>query len=228
MRILAISDIHANYAALERVLEEAPEFDLIICSGDIVGYGPSPNECIEALRKENIVCVKGNHDHAMISGETIYLNRVAKEAISIQNDVIQEANLKWLRKLPEHSSPLLEEKRTYIVHGSPQQPYREYLHPENIQNKANYLHNLTGSQLIILGHTHIPVIHPTEKGLIINPGSVGQPRDGNPMASYMHIELDETPKVSHGRIEYNIDQVTEKMEKLGFPSSLAIRLIRGW
>jgi len=228
MRILAIADIHANYAALERVLEEAPEYDLIICSGDIVGYGPSPNECIEALRKENTICVKGNHDHAMVSGETIYLNGVAKEAISIQNDVILDTNLKWLRKLPEYSSTLLEEKKTYIVHGSPKQPYREYLHPENIQNNATNLHNITGSQLIFLGHTHIPVIHPTANGLIINPGSVGQPRDGNPMASYMHIELDESLRVSHGRIEYNIDQVTEKMEKLGFPSSLAIRLIRGW
>jgi len=228
MRILAIADIHANYAALERVLEEAPEYDLIICSGDIVGYGPSPNECIEALRKENTICVKGNHDYAMVSGETIYLNRVAKEAISIQNDVILESNLKWLRKLPKYSSPLLAEKKAYIVHGSPKQPYREYLHPENIQNNATNLHNITGSQLIFLGHTHIPVIHPTANGLIINPGSVGQPRDGNPMASYMHIELDESLRVSHGRIEYNIDQVTEKMEKLGFPSSLAIRLIRGW
>ena len=228
MRLLAIADIHANYEALKRVLMEAPEYDLIICSGDIVGYGPSPNECIEALRKENTICVKGNHDHAMTSGETIYLNRVAKEALNIQNDVILDENLKWLRKLPEYSSPLLGDKKAFIVHGSPKQPYREYLHPENIQNTATNLHKFTGSQLIFLGHTHIPVIHPTSNGIIINPGSVGQPRDGNPMASYMHVELDESPKVTHGRIEYNIDRVTEKMERLGFPSSLAIRLIRGW
>ena len=228
MRILAISDIHANYAALERVIEESPEYDLIICSGDIVGYGPSPNECIEALRNENTVCVKGNHDHAITTGETTYLNRVAKDAINLQSDIIYSTHLQWLRKLPEYASPILEDNKTYIVHGSPQQPYREYLHPENIQQKADNLHNVTGSQLIFLGHTHIPSIHFTEKGLIINPGSVGQPRDGNPMASYMHIEIDETPRVFHGRIEYNVDQVTEKMEKLGFPSSLAIRLYSGW
>ena len=227
MRLLVVSDIHANHTALRRVLEEVPDIDTIICAGDITGYGPRPNECIETLKRLRAVCVKGNHDEAATSGDTTHLNTYAAKAMDIQRGILKSSNLEWLNNTPKRITVNMDNIRIHVVHGSPWNPYREYLYPDDIKRRAEELLDYVGTDMLVLGHTHHPCIHQTEHGFIINPGSVGQPRDGDPKASYMTVDTNRPHKVIHGRIDYDINLVTERIHALGIPKMLALRLHRG-
>jgi len=244
MRYLIISDIHSNLVAFEAVLADAGSFDKVWCLGDMVGYGPDPNECVERLQDLPHVCVIGNHDWAALGKLDLEnFNPEARKACLWTRDQLWPSNLGYLAALPES---LVEEGFT-LVHGSPRHPIWEYILSPSIA-RANF--ECFDTRFCLVGHTHVPIIyrhHPDnphraydtlipsldarlvlgEDRLIINPGSVGQPRDGDPRASYAILDSDELT-LEYRRIPYPIEVTQARMVKRGLPLRLIIRLGYGW
>jgi predicted phosphodiesterase len=246
MRYLVISDIHANLPAFNAVLEDAEgKYDKVWCLGDVVGYGPYPNECIELLKRLDPLCIAGNHDWAVLGKLDVDdFNPDARHVSLWTRNELTESNQQFIQKLPV---ALIQEERFTLVHGSPRHPIWEYiLYPAVAQ--VNFDHFST--RYCLVGHTHSPVIFyapersngicqvhvPSnnngpvslgERRLILNPGSVGQPRDGDPRASYGILDV-ENLTFEYRRIPYPIADVQERMQELGFPSRLINRLSFGW
>jgi|YelNatPaOPRAMG01_1025707.scaffolds.fasta_scaffold04889_8 predicted phosphodiesterase len=247
MRYLIISDIHSNLEALEAVLKDAEgRYEAVLCLGDIVGYGPSPNECIERVRGlPSLSCVAGNHDWAAISKIGIEdFNPDARAATIWTQKTLTPVSSAYLHSLPEKI--VLEEKIT-IAHGSPRYPIWEYI-LSTLTALENFRHFETPWCLV--GHSHVPVIFafreskpnfcdafiPPENEpffldpdfrFIINPGSVGQPRDGDPRASYALLDS-EKGVVELRRVAYPVEKTQAMMEKVGLPPRLIARLSFGW
>lgn len=244
MRYLIISDIHANLAALEAVLDSASDFDKIWCLGDLVGYGPDPNECIDKLREFDHLCVAGNHDWAVLGKLDLDdFNPDAQKASRWTQAQLTSDNRDYLESLP---TTLIEEGFT-LAHGSPRQPVWEYVLYPSVA-RSNFEH--FGTQFCFIGHTHIPVIFqlvPQEFGeycqmvqpslngptsleeyrQIINSGSVGQPRDGDPRASYALLDIEHLT-IEYQRVPYPIEKTQQRMTEADLPSRLVNRLSYGW
>jgi predicted phosphodiesterase len=242
MRILVISDIHANFIALEAVMASVIYVDAVWCLGDLVGYGPDPNECIERIRAlPNLTCLMGNHDAAVSVDKNIdKFNDEAEEAIYYSKRVISPSNLKYLKSLPERT----ETKMVTMTHGSPRNPVWEYL-IDPFTAMMNFAYFET--QLAIVGHTHLPVMFTVaENGedvrrkfikadeevklngrAILNPGSVGQPRDHDPRASYGIFDPEEMTWKIH-RVSYDIESVQKRIIAAGLPERQSLRLAEGW
>lgn len=229
LRLLVVSDIHSNLTALERVLEDAGGFDGLICAGDIVGYGPDPGICVEAVKNLGAMCVSGNHDYAASTGDSSNLNAYAAEAIAINRRLMNAGQVAWLGRLPRRIAVELEGVSVVVVHGSPGRPLMEYVYPSEARMRAEEFYEATGSDLLIMGHTHVPFIHRSGDRILLNPGSVGQPRDGDPRTSYMLVDLDDRKmEATHKRVEYDIEAVAKRIRRLGIPKMLARRLFQGW
>jgi predicted phosphodiesterase len=246
MRYLIISDIHSNLAAFKAVMDDAEgRYDKVWCLGDVVGYGPDPNECIELLAGLDHLCIAGNHDWAVLGKLDVDdFNPDARHVSLWTRSVLTESNHRYLQELPV---ALIPEEQFTLVHGSPRHPIWEYiLYPAVAQ--VNFDHFST--HYCLVGHTHSPVIFyaPEEPGgicrayvpsanngpeplnnqrLILNPGSVGQPRDGDPRASYGILDVDNLT-FEYRRIPYPIAETQERMQQLSFPSRLINRLSFGW
>lgn len=245
MRYLVLSDIHANLAALESVLADAclDSMDGIWCLGDVVGYGPSPNECIARLLEfPEHLCVAGNHDWAAISRISIAeFNPSAQVACRWTGEELSGDNAAYLSSLPTR----IVEDKCILVHGSPREPIWEYIiYPSTAQLNFQFF----DTQLCFVGHTHAPAIFREETStqkfeisipvpghsiridderLIINPGSVGQSRDGDPRAAYMIFDA-EARIMEYQRVAYDISSTQELMIERGLPESLVSRLNFGW
>jgi diadenosine tetraphosphatase ApaH/serine/threonine PP2A family protein phosphatase len=243
MRILIISDIHANYVAFDAVLEHAKgQWDYVWCLGDVVGYGPAPNECVDRLKELPHLCLAGNHDWAALDRLDIRtFNPDARRAVEWTRDTLTEANTRWLEALP---TTFVIGQYT-LVHASPREPIWEYI-LEPLVAALNFPHFET--PYCFVGHTHQPVIYQmlSETGeteshrpvydepillnghrLIVNPGSVGQPRDTDPRAAYAILDF-EKGIFEHRRIEYNIAETQRQMRNAGLPERLIARLEHGW
>jgi diadenosine tetraphosphatase ApaH/serine/threonine PP2A family protein phosphatase len=242
MRYAIIADIHANLEALTAVLhdiERKGKIDELWCLGDVVGYGPDPGPCIEIIRRYGNVCVAGNHDLAVIGRvDTRYFNPHAAAAVSWTAKQLSPGNVQYLEKLP-----LTIEKGDFtLVHGSPMDPVFEYIISGGIAAR-NFPRFKTTYCLV--GHSHQPVSFKEENGgavpigltpgvgvilaktrMIINPGAVGQPRDGDPQAAYMIFE-DEASIIRLIRVPYDIETTQQKIMKAGLPVHLATRLKEG-
>ena len=242
MRALILSDIHSNLEALKSVIESAGKgsgFDQVWQFGDLVGYGPDPSECIDIIRDYDAAGVAGNHDLAAIGKLSVEaFNAYASMAALWTTEQLSQEQTKYLGSLPLK----VELEDFTIVHGSPRDPVWEYV-VTPAAAAASFLH-LNTSRCFV-GHSHIPFLcRPQGDGavflefpldtpiplgsgpLIINPGSVGQPRDGDPRASYA-IYDSEQMTVYHHRAEYDIPKVQEKMQDRGLPKFLADRLTDG-
>jgi predicted phosphodiesterase len=242
MRCLILSDIHGNLQAFEAVLADAGEFDMVWCLGDVIGYGPQPNQCIEKLKGFSCICVAGNHDLAAINKLDISaFNPDALRACLWTREQLTLANWAFVESLPER---LFRDDFT-LVHGSPRHPIWEYVSHEVVA-AASFPHFDTTYCLV--GHTHVPIIYRyagssvncdayawplnepmalTEDRLLINPGAVGQPRDGDPRASYVVLD-DEKNVIEYRRVEYDVEATQHLMSSLGLPGRLAARLSVGW
>jgi len=228
MRILVVSDIHSNKTALSRVLSVASDFNVVLCSGDIVGYGPDPNECVEELMRLPARCIAGNHDRAAATGDTSRLNRYAVKAIAINREMLRPRPLQWLRGLPTHLQMEAEGRKIAVFHGSPDDPTWEYVYPNEATERAESYFNRTGADIIVHGHTHIPFTLTEGRSVFLNPGSVGQPRDGDPRASYATIEIEGGEVEARiSRVAYDVEEVASRIQDLGIPEFLASRLSRG-
>lgn len=243
MRVLVISDIHANLTAFQTVLEDAKgEWDYVWCLGDVVGYGPDPNECVDLLRSLPHLCLAGNHDWAALNRLDIRtFNPDARKAVQWTQDTLRPDVVEYLEALP---TTFVIDNYT-LAHGSPREPVWEYI-LEPLIAALNFQKFETDYCLV--GHTHQPVIYQqmSEDGdtkavapsygkkrmlnghrQIINPGSVGQPRDANPKAAYAVLDL-ETDAFEHRRISYNIKAVQSRMREADMPERLVMRLEHGW
>jgi len=246
MRYLVISDIHANLVAFDAVLDAAAGmFDKIWCLGDVVGYGPYPNECIERLNEFDHKCIAGNHDWAVLDKlDVSEFNINARFAVLWTQQQLKPENRAYLDNLPLY---LLEDQNFTLVHGSPRHPIWEYiLYPKVAQ--LNFKHFETPYCLV--GHTHSPVIylaaekpgknseaiipetdvfvqHLNSRRLIMNPGSVGQPRDGDARASYALLDTEAMEFTIH-RVPYDVEKVQAEMQRFDFPAKLWNRLAFGY
>jgi putative phosphoesterase len=224
MRLGVISDVHGNRVALEAVLDDLPDVDRLVCAGDVVGYNPWPADCVAAMRDRSIPTVMGNHDRA-VAGETPFrFNSMAAAGVDYARERLDDDGLAWLADLP--SERAVAGGRVKLVHGHPDDPDR-YTYPEEFSARM-----LQGEDLLVTGHTHVQGHRVFEEGVVMNPGSVGQPRDGDPKSGYAVVELSEgsggdAVTVEERRVAYDVDEVVTAVEEAGLPARIGTRLYEG-
>ncbi len=228
MRIGVISDIHSNLAALRAVLRDMPRVDEIICMGDLVGYGAEPNKVIKVIRSKGIRSVMGNHDYATVTGDISGFNDRAANAINWTLNNIDRKNLEYLATFPTHLEFKIGGHRIYMVHGSPRNPLNEYVFPDFSNRDMAEVTKGADADLVLLGHTHMPMKRMIMGKLVVNPGGVGQPRDRDPRASYALLNFKKELEIIFMRVGYNVDATAAKIKAAGLPEELATRLYFGW
>lgn len=223
MKIGFISDVHANLPALEAVLRDmtARNVGPVYCAGDILGYYTYPDEVVELLRRRGVNCIAGNHDRAVLVG-TKGMNSIAAAAIEWTREHMSSATRDFINDLPNSIHRPVEEVMVAVHHGSPRH-MSEYIFEEHVSDE---LLAVAGAKLLVLGHTHMPYLAQFPTGHVINPGSVGQPRDGDPRASYAILDSSEWT-FSTVRVAYDMRTVMEKIRENKLPEMLASRLMRG-
>ena len=228
MKIALVSDIHSNLAAFKAVLSDMPKVDEIICVGDLVGYGAEPNEVVNLARSKGIRSVMGNHDYAAVTRDVRGFNDRAADAAIWTSNNLKKENLDYLAKLPTHLDLTVEKQKVYLVHGSPRLPLTEYVFSDISNRDLAEIVKGVDADLIVLGHTHVPMERMIIGKTIVNPGGVGQPRDRDPRASYAVLRLNKDIKVEFRRVEYDVDVAAAKIKAAGLPEELATRLYFGW
>ena len=242
MRLAVLSDIHANLVALDAVLDDLaslPAVDEVWACGDIVGYGPQPNEVIGRLRERHARAVMGNHDGAAVGlVEVAWFNDAAAEAIRWTAEVLTGESREYLAALPERRV----EGSLTAVHGSPRDPIWEYVTSAAVAAASM---GAFETRICLFGHTHYPMVYaqdddgvhetpgapgpgsPLPGGrLMLNPGSVGQPRDGDPASAYLVVDLD-AQTLEFRRVPYDIERTQALMREARLPTWLAERLSHG-
>lgn len=218
MKIAVISDIHGNAVALRAVMRKIKTLghDKVYCLGDFVGYYPEINEAIDLVRTKKILAVSGNHDFAL-ANDSLLGSPDADWSLSWAKKVITAENLRYLSSLPKKLEIHVGSTRILLVHGSPWNPLKERIYPDAPLGKFRKL----PYEIVAMGHTHWPFITATNGKLIINPGSVGQSRDGDKRASFLSIKTaKDKVNVKIERVDYNPARLIKKLDKLGFPSML--------
>jgi diadenosine tetraphosphatase ApaH/serine/threonine PP2A family protein phosphatase len=244
MRIAVLSDIHANLAALDAVIASFGTVDDVWQLGDVVGYGPEPDGVVERLKTLRARGVRGNHDTTAVSGEGLdWFNPEARAAMEWTRATISEATRTWLADLPPRWQD--ETNGTDLVHGSPRDPLWEYITSGKVA-RANIDALAPGATIGLHGHTHIPVAWRDEvdgrlelvrpgngdrvelngRPMLLNPGSVGQPRDGDPTASFLVLDTADASATWH-RVAYAIPATQESMRRAKLPYRLIERLSYG-
>lgn len=212
MKILLISDIHGNKEALDAVLE-VPH-DMVICLGDLADYGPSPSECINYIMDNEVETVLGNHDAAVGSGIDCccgYKYKHLSEATRAYTwQKTTEKQLLFLRRLPFSIEKEIDGLKLYFTHGSPRSNF-EYIKPETAEAELEEMTAGIDADVLFIGHSHVPFVRPYKNMLIINPGSAGQPRNGNWHASCAVFDtiLRETELIC---LEYDMETTCRKIE----------------
>jgi predicted phosphodiesterase len=241
MRVAVFSDIHSNLPALEAVLADidAQRPDELWCLGDVVGYGPRPNECVALVRGRADLCLCGNHDQASVGVlDTAEFSGDAGTAARWTQAVLGADETAWLRGLePQAVRPGVE-----LFHGSPRDPVWEYVLTEQVA-LISILE--TTAPLILVGHSHVAMalgwegealtgglapagtdVETAGKRWLVNPGSVGQPRDGDARAAWVMIDL-EAGRATFRRVPYAIERTQAEIRERGLPETLAVRLEHG-
>lgn len=225
MRILLLADIHANWPALQAIDEP---HDVCLCLGDLVDYALEPVPCIEWVRRQAHHVVRGNHDHGVAQNVFVqgrggfrYLTGVTR---GISRELLGTRDLNYLSRLPLTRMVTLGDTRFLLVHATPRDPLDEYAPPDK-DFWSRRLENLD-ADVVCVGHTHMPYVLEIGEKLVINPGSVGQSRDGDPRASYAVIE---DFKVDLKRVEYPIEETVQSIHESRLPDvakELTIQVLR--
>ncbi|MUV88737.1 YfcE family phosphodiesterase [Halapricum sp. CBA1109] len=218
MKIGVVSDIHGNIVAFDAVLADMPDVDRVICAGDIVGYNPWPGDCVDRVREHGITSIEGNHDRAVVTDHYPGFNDMAVAGVEHAQATLNDDQLSWLSALPAERT--IEDGRIKMVHGHPDDPDR-YTKPEEYDPSM-----LDGEDLLVLGHTHVQDHAVFAEGMIVNPGSVGQPRDRDHRAAYSVVDLEERTVTEH-RVEYDTDRVIHEVVEAGLPQQIGFRLTQG-
>lgn len=249
MRLLVVSDIHANLEALEACLDAAPEYDQVFNLGDIVGYGANPNEVAARSRDLGTVFVRGNHDKACSGLSNLHdFNPIAGQAALWTREKLTPEHLEFLRELPP--GPITPLNNLQLVHGSPRDEDEYIL----LASEAYLMLAQLSVPLVFFGHTHVQRCFQLEPGspgkslvpaprqgkgkqtvkfelkegvrYMVNPGSVGQPRDNDPRAAFLVYDQEENSIIFY-RVPYDIPRAQQKIISAGLPERLAARLAEG-
>lgn len=220
MKIGLISDIHANLPALEAVMRDMPPVDSIVCAGDVIGYNPMPAACVDRIQDIATTTVQGNHDRTVETPERYAANHTAHAGLKHALDTLTEPQLRWLRELPE--SATIGDGEYLLVHSHPDHRGK-YVYPDQFPDLRPFLDEYAG---VILGHTHVQHKTHVDDRLIVNPGSVGQPRDEDPRAAYAILDTEEQDAELR-RVHYDIDRVHHEIVIEGLPSQSGERLFEG-
>jgi len=216
VKIGILADIHSNLPALEAVLNKLNSCDRIICAGDMVGYYDRPNEVCECIRALNAVTIRGNHD-----GYVTGLLEPKPENRDIYRtdwtrDTLTSENFEWLKSLPPEHEIRYTDTRMLIRHANPWDE-KHYIYPDSTKLLDKI--NLSKNEIMVLGHTHHPMIKQIVDGIILNPGSVGQPRDRDPRPSYAIFDT-ETNEIFLERACYDVSQYQAKLSTLNWNSDM--------
>ncbi|PHR58529.1 MAG: hypothetical protein COA44_03565 [Arcobacter sp.] len=222
MKIALISDIHANAFYFKSVLVNIKNenVDKIICLGDLVGYYDEPNEVIDLCRNNNIMCLEGNHEEYTLETKVYAKEKEELYRIKVHNKILTKRNRKFIEELPKEI--LLEDEgvSVYCTHALPQNSSKYIYNPNDIEDV-----HLRGYDYYCSGHTHIPYIHYKYGTCLVNPGSVGQPRDYTTLPSYAIINLKEK-SVSIKKVEVDVNAYMKHLEKIKLHLSLRDILVR--
>lgn len=214
MKLAIIADIHGNRPALEAILKAAPPVDGWICAGDVVGYYPDVNDVCEILLSLKALVVRGNHD-AYVSKELVpNAERAAAYRTEWTRNQLEPQHARWISSLPVEMVFCFGQRRLKVRHASPWDE-ETYLYPDSARLVDI---RLAANEYLLLGHTHRPMRIAAGEGYVINPGSVGQPRDYNPAASYAILDV-ESGTVEHCRAAYDVASYQQHLRDLGWPEA---------
>ncbi|MDU5105139.1 metallophosphoesterase family protein [Clostridium sp.] len=223
MKIAAISDIHGNIYSLMKVLEDIDDqkVDLVVCLGDLVGYGPHPNEVIALIKRREIPCIKGNYDSSVVDGAFTFIRDTSINSFSLPWNVeeVRASNKYYLSQLPTKLNYDINGVKVIFTHGSPDK-ISEYLF-EDGENTKKVMDEIS-EDVLICAHTHIPSYKKFGNKVFINVGSVGKPKIGRPNATYALIEIkeDKTIDVKFRELEYDYKKIVKDAQMLHFPAQL--------
>ena len=223
MKVAAISDIHGNIYSLMKVLEdiEDEKVDLIICLGDLVGYGPHPNEVVALIKRREIPCIKGNYDASVVDGDFTFIrdNPINSFALPWACEEVRASNKYYLSELPTELNYDFNGVKFKFTHGSPKK-INEYLF-EDGENTKTIMESLE-EDVLVCAHTHIPSFKKFNNKLFINVGSVGKPKIGRPNPTYCLINIDENKNVNvkFKELEYEFKRIVKDAQMLKFPAQL--------
>ena len=222
MRLVIISDIHANLRALEAVLDDMPAADRVVCCGDLVEYYDQPNEVCALVRDRGIACIRGNHDAYVIGA--LVPNPEHRQAFRTDwtRETMHETHLRWLEGLGTEMSFEEGERRLTIRHAN---PWDEETYLRADATPALERLRLQPGETLAVGHTHRPLHLQIGAGWLLNPGSVGQPRDGDPRASYAVFDL-RTGTVEHCRVSYDVALMQRRLKEQGWDPAITSLLGR--
>lgn len=233
MKVAVFSDVHGNLYALEAILKDidSRSAELVFCGGDLVGYGAFPNEVIEFLRQRRIPAVMGNYDegigHDLDECGCAYKDEISKalgkRSIAWTRQAVTSENKRYLRGLLQRISFTVFNKKILLVHGSPRK-INEYLFENRPQPSLLRLFEHEMADVIICGHTHLPYVKKMagEKFMLINSGSAGKPRDGDPRAGYVMVNFEsDRVKAEIIRVPYDVEAMAKAVEKSGLPVEYA-------
>lgn len=220
MKLLILSDVHANWPALQAIEESA---DAILFVGDAINYGPTPSPCVKWVKDHAAFAVCGNHDYAIPRDADPQCSELYRQAASevgaVHRRELSPEHSDFLKGLPLTETFTVGGARFLAVHASPSNPLYGYYPPQDIESQAAGLR----VDVLCVGHTHLPAVLPFQGKLLINPGSVGQPKDGDPRASYA---VWEDGKAEIRRVAYDIEAACRGLDMLGVSAKTAGMLKR--
>ena len=216
MRVLIIADIHSNWPALRAVADDCGAFDACLFLGDLVDYATEPVPCIDWVQQHADFSIRGNHDHSIAQRVSPRggggLRRLAAATRTLHWDMIDPHRMRYLARLPTTRHITLDEQTYYLVHATPRDPLDEYLGSDAVAWQQRLEH--VQARLVCVGHSHVPFSVELDGCQVINPGSVGQPRDGDSRAAYAVID---NGRLEFRRVEYDIDETLAHMLTSGVP-----------
>jgi putative phosphoesterase len=221
MRILVVSDIHANFEALSRIPEG---FDRVLCLGDLVDYGPDPAPCVAWVQERAAVAIRGNHDNAVASRFDCRCAPVMQEASQKTRELMWQLlgddELSYLAARPLAADLELDGLRFHLVHATPSEPLYRYLRPSEETRWKAEVESLE-ADIVLVGHTHLPMLLRIGGKVVLNPGSVGLPSDGDPRAAFAVIE-DGVPRLE--RVEYDVEATVRRLDRKALPLEVVDKL----
>ncbi|HVL86710.1 MAG TPA: metallophosphoesterase family protein [Candidatus Thermoplasmatota archaeon] len=231
MRVALLSDIHSNLAALQAVLaaidRDRLRPDVVLSLGDTVGYNAQPNECLALLFSRGVRCILGNHDWAATGGTPKGFNQSAVAGVDHTRKLLTPENRKRIAEFPATLRFQVGLGELAVYHGSPRDPLMEYVFPDAGIDEFSALAKSAGEPTFVaLGHTHIPMRRKADDTWFLNPGSVGQPRDGDPRASFGLLD-GETAEFTIVRVPYDVDATEAANRAAGLPEAISRRLRKG-
>lgn len=222
-RVLILADIHANFHALSALMQEAGAYDLMLCAGDIVGYYDQPNKVCAYLKSlPNAHIIRGNHDAYVTGAMSPSAENIVAYRTEWTKSALTSDNSEWLRSLPPEITLDVDGWAIMLRHANPWDEER-YIYPDS-HHLLKKIH-LEDKNMLVLGHTHHPMIRKCGAGLLVNPGSVGQPRDRNPNASYAMFDT-RTGEADINRAAYDVAGYQKHLVNLGWPHKMVEILSR--